>query len=313
LLSDLTICNARGRGDYPSTAIRSNFAMFTMTRCNVVNNRILDGNTPAGPVGGGQGGAMRINYGSAIINECTFSNNSTGTSAATALNPGQGGSGGAVSIIGADAYFTQCSFQNNRAASGADSTGFGGGGSGGTGGAVDSSLAFCTFTDCEFKYNRAGDGGDSIGGPGGQAGRGGAIHSIHGATYIRNCRFIENRSGSGGQGVSEQAVGEPGGAVFAFSQENTIVLENSLFANNITGGCKSSGHGGGTYVDGNANVTNCKFVQNRVGPWTESAGSGGGLYLSNDSTVVFCTFVDNSNAMGSYSGLYSWKPSTLLN
>ena len=169
----------------------------------IANNCIFSNNTA---VWGG--GAVAVEYGTFIANNCVFSNNTAGYN------------GGAVFVGYSTFSVTNCTFTNNTAES--------------NGGAVAVHM-FSTFsaTNCTFTNNTA------------NYGYGGAVYLLDSSILIAiNNTFKNNMAG-----VS-------GGAVFLMGSGSVAI--NSTFKNNIAGYWYGSINGGYFYhctIDGNKATT----------------------------------------------------------
>ncbi len=110
---------------------------------------------------------------------------------------------------------------------------------------------------------------------------------------ITNCTFSGNVTADNGNGAG------------LFSLNSSVIVSNSVFESNISGG-----RGGGIFLDGIGplfnppEVTDCSFTQNSA-PFSQ----GGGIHsINNDSVITNCTFTNNTAGTG---GGY-WSNSIVL-
>lgn len=250
---------------------------------------------------GYNGGAVFIQYGSLDFENCTFSQNGSGTNCT---------SGGAVHVNSGKASFSDCVFYGNSAerggavaAEGGSTLSFDGcefnvngssyydGGYGGgaawffknvnatfndcafeanaatyDGGAVCTASEFglsasCTFSDCEFQNNTAGN-------------RGGGVALCHAeACSLGSCTFTTNSASLGGGLLLEES--------------EYITVDACRFSSNYA----LSVDGGGAYLIGaGAWLHHCLFDGNAA------QGVGGALFLQGSaaSEVTDCTLVNNT-------------------
>lgn len=221
------------------------------------------GNGGAGGDGGygGYGGGI-FNMGTAMINACLFSSNSTGYG-------GAGGRGGVGGFGGPDCpyYWVYCHGGAGYA---------GAGGSGGSGGAIWHGQGTLTINACAFENNSCGTGGaggekadsalgaDFQGAPG-AGGCGGGIGNNGGLT-ISASTFNGNSAGVRGTDTNSIVPGGNGGGLF--NKSNSIV---SVSACTFSG--NSSENGGGIFNTGLLSVVSSTIANN-----TAFHGESGGIY-----------------------------------
>lgn len=242
------------------------------------------------------GGAI-LNFGTLLLNSCTFAANAArgpdgadGADGRDSSNNGEDGRsgtagraafGGAIYNVGR-LEATNCAFLQNAAVGGL-------GGDGGRGGSSTGGLV-------------GGSGGN--GGGGGQ-GHGGAIYSL-GSLALVNCTFATNAAlggsagagGDGGSATNGLSAGEGGdggsgasalgGAIFASG--TTFLMDCSFRANYVTAG--SGGAGG---VAGGGGSTEVYPGDGGGG----AAAHGAGLYTTRQAWVENCTFDANTGQGGS--------------
>ncbi len=256
------------------------------------------------------GGALRLKFTSAKIENCKFLNNST-----EGLLDGGGGHvyqvcpnkyiiyrndslmngvskgyGGAVLSLGLNAHylFENCFFGDNLCYR--------------EGGAVHNALASISmFKYCSFKKNGSNEDG-------------GALGVAHDSTtvYAENSTFIENQAAGDGGAIisnggscilslincrldSNQAVAGFGGAIFIVETGNdnisSLTLNNSMFGFNSS----TIQAGAVNIVDTDTHITSCLFYENTCA----DQGVGGALAIkatdedTMEATIINTTFVNN--------------------
>ncbi len=273
-------CDASGAVDPIGGAMQIDFTSAFIFNCTFTNNRALNG------------GALYCRQGHADIANCNFSDNS-----AT-------GAGGAIEVSDTSADISNCTFSGNTAIH--------------SGGAIftdeaDGSITNCIFTDntaaaggaiahtwvsgipitrCNFSGNRA-------------TGRGGAVYVGESSPEITNCIFADNEAQYGG-GIynSEREM-----------RDTEPIITNCIFSNNY-----ASEEGGGMYnaADVVPEVMNCTFYGNfaeQVGGaisnhdcnpvitnsilWNNAASSANEIYNVNAATIPVVTYCD---VEGGYTG-----------
>ena len=273
------------------------------TRLYAVSNRCLEISVPAtvdgftfangyvntAPV---QGAGLRAAVTGAVIRNCRFENNHTGSN-------GQGGG----LWLGPSGTVENCFFSRNRGDVGgglyasnhlvlAGCTFTGNWVSAGSGGGAYATGS-ATVTNCDFIANQAGTSASSEGGGGF------CTWATNATTLIQNCRFTDNDSKVQGGAVTLRRGGtiencvflantatNEGGAVY-LDDTNCILLRCELRHNSSLAG------GGAVY--GRSLVADCMVVSNR-------ATSGGGLYGL--STMQIERTLVQSNLANNGGGLY---------
>ncbi len=212
-----------------------------------------------------EGGGM-VDYGSAVLEKCTFNANSADTT-----NPRQEDNyrgGGGLASVNASTTLTDCVFSANAAIAG--------GGLGIWNGAVRAER--CTFTG-----NSAAAVGDSNNNMG-QGGDGGGLYIERGTHRFINCAFRSNSASDGSipnYGFRRDLFAGGGGAYVALAR---VAMTNCAFWNNRT-----DWNGGGMHVRSNVvTLTNCTFARNEARkPNNQSFdSSGGGFYQGFGAPVV---------------------------
>lgn len=269
----------------------------------VQNMTLLNGKAPAGGTHFSDecGGAILAkNDRSLTIINTHFENNMTGNVDGSDI------AGGAVYAFGVPVTSVSgCTFVNNRASNGGAIGDLGG----------DLVLAECEFSGCQ-----------ATGTSGGLRGQGGAIYidgvdmyGVNNLFDVCGCKFIENAADEQGGAINSVFTDNTqskakfdlcsfennhllstergqGGAVFHMEDEHTTGGEtennfeilNSTFAGNL-----SYGQGGAvwTLINGNVDIQNCTFNQNRA---TSETGQGGAMAVSQGIVNINnCTFAGN--------------------
>lgn len=294
------------------------------------NVTVSGGRTPDGSSGGNGGdGAGIYNFGTLIVTNSTFFDNSTGAGGDGVLwgpRSGDGGNGGAIYNTGIFTV-TNSTFSNN-------STGIGGGfyysnGNGGNGGAIYSS-GILIMTHSTFSGNSTGTGGTDRGGcyvTGGHGGNGGGIYNA-GTLTVTNTSLSANAAGGGGEGNSasgghacDGGKGGSGGHGGGFYNAGIMNVTNTTFSGNGTGtggeggfgvglynAGGNGGNGGGIYNGATLTMTNVTLSGNSVGSGGSgqggagSAGVGGGIRNDVGTATLKNTIVANSTLGGNCSG-----------
>jgi parallel beta-helix repeat protein len=247
------------------------------------------------------GGGIYNYYGSPTLVNCTFKLNFSGTE------------GGGIYNYQSSLNLTNCTFEENSAH---------------RGGGIHSGHGNLNLADCTFIGNSAhtGAGIHSYAAMDGRAGymnedsrstpmlvnctftanfaedRGGGLHSSDSKPGLRNCTFSENSAGYGGGGTCFNN-SDPNLTGCLFS-ENTAYYGGGMYndSSSLTlSYCKfiaNSGYdyGGGLYNIGNSNLSlnNCIVIGNRANSY------GGGMYNSHsDLALTNCTLTGNSARDGS--------------
>ena len=230
------------------------------------------------------------------------------------FGPPGGGFGGAVCQNGGSATMNNCVFVGNAGSSASPLSSLNGSGGPALGGAVysDAQLALAggTFTSNNVVGGRA---GLHNGAPG--LARGGAVYSI-GPLLLANCVLGQNStlgaigSYTGGGGSSEGGALYNGGT--AILNQSWFLSNSARGANNTyiytTGG---SGNGGAIENVGAITVVGCTFSDNKAFGLDEmvlpTSGSGGALYnggscMITNSTVTGNLALGGSSTGGSFNG-----------
>jgi parallel beta-helix repeat protein len=150
-ISDCTIRNNSARS-YEGGGIKCVDSSPTITRCIINDNQ-------AGPVE--SGGGILVRNSSAIISDCTISNN-------------MAGHGGGIQVNGGSPTITNCVLSGNEA--------------GGKGGGINVNNGSPTFTNCIISGNKA----NSL------LRGGGGIHIRNASAIITNCTISNNTANEGG-------------------------------------------------------------------------------------------------------------------
>lgn len=248
------------------------FRLFYVTQAGdlTLRNLTLTGGSADGGDGGtggggaaGMGGAIFVRAGALTIENSTLANHSaTGGEGSAAAS----GGGGGVGADGADGATGDGGDPNGGTGSGnalAIDGGFGGGG----GGNLSTGLSV------------GGDGGFGAGGGGANGGGNGGF----GAGSGSNNGLLAGTPGFGGTAGTTTVSGSGGGFGGAiFSNEGTVTIHNSTFANNsATGGTGADGYGGAIFNrNGTLNVNNATISDNSV------TTDGGGIYSLGDAETI---------------------------
>jgi subtilisin-like proprotein convertase family protein len=281
---NITLANA-----FPRAAV-NNRAMFinTGSTVNLIGMSFDsfraqggDGGDGDGPGGGaaGMGGAILVNSGNVVLNNCDFTGNvAQGGAGGNGANVFHGGGGGGLGADGADAIASGPTAGGSGHISldpalngvggvpGAPNGGNGGDGAGGGGG---QGIAGGIGGDGGFGGGGGGGGGGALaasgiggdggfGGGGGSGGRGGSGSSAGGFGGLFAGNGASGGGGGGGAGM--------GGAVFVRSGSLNVI--NSTFANNSAlggagglnnlgapSGQPGQGHGGAIFINLGATLT----------------------------------------------------------
>ncbi|HRJ14486.1 MAG TPA: right-handed parallel beta-helix repeat-containing protein, partial [Saprospiraceae bacterium] len=208
------------------------------------------------------GGGLYNRSSSPTVNNCTFSNNSTGSG---------GNGGGTYNSFGSSPVFSACLFSGN---------------SSGAGAGMNSNSSSPTLNNCTFSSNTASSGGGAYisgGSPilsacffsgNSSVNSGGGMFNLSTSLTINDCTFSSNTAGTNGGGVFN-------------SGTTAVTLNRCVFKGNTA----TSGDGGGFYIGTgatSANLTNCLFTGNLAG------NNGGGIYSSVPAmTMTNCTVSGN--------------------
>ena len=199
------------------------------------------------------------------------------------------GGGGAIYNDKGRHYYKKCLFErNSEYAQG--------------GGAILSKDSNLIFESCDFigntSFSRAS--GDS-------RSSGGAILSVNCNTIIDSCRFENNTSEIGSFSTCElkgPCIG--GGAIhLEIEQENPFKfneIRNSIFKYNSA----KEGRGGGIWISGTTEISNCIFSQNT------SPGEGAGIYSTGETKIQGCT-IDHNTSESKGGGIFLIGSLELLN
>ncbi|MCX5769135.1 MAG: hypothetical protein NTZ09_02500, partial [Candidatus Hydrogenedentes bacterium] len=238
------------------------------------NPTVLDGESEHGCVKGANGagldgfiiingagesaGGMLNDATSPSVSNCGFYANAISTAG-----------GGMRNIGNSSPTVTNCNFSGNTAST--------------NGGGMYNWNSSPTVVTCNFTGNTAESGG-------------GGMYNKSSSPTVFNCNFSGNTSvyGGGMHNSSDSLVSivncnfaentvvfKGGGIINWYGSSSTVV--NCTFVRNEAG----IGSGGGIYVEGLTNLTNCTLTEN-------TASSGGGLYSSSSwSTVTNCIFWGN--------------------
>ncbi len=234
----------------------------------------------------GCGAGLFIEDGAAVIEHCTFVNNTVYRTVMSARGAGVYAAGGAA--------FRDCVFIQNIAF-GANTTA--------AGGAVFNAGAVLTFDDCRFYVNRTlGYDSDYYGG---------AVYNDAGRITVADAVFIENSTlfiggavyGSPGAVLEiteslfeRNTAGQAGGAVYA--EECSLTMRHCVFSDNA-GGIEGGAVGGHR---AEVTVVESAFTRNE-------AGSGGAISVSHcteSAVVTACRFAENvaANYGGALCAMY---------
>jgi hypothetical protein len=260
-------------------------ATVTLTNCTLESNTARaghgnqqGGSAAGGPGGSAYGGGFYVNTGTVTLNNCVITNNHANggdggrggdgglfTLAVGDGGPGGSGQGGGLYVHSGTVHLTDDVLSSNTAQGGtgghgSSTGGIGTGGTGGTGGSASGGGLYVlggavTLTDDTLSSNNA------TGGAGGDAGADTPFGTLGGP------------GGTGGTGGEAQ-----GGGLFA--QVGTVILANdTLYANQATGGAGGNGASGRTGGDGGSG----------------QMGQGGGVYAAGGSvTLTSDTIADNT-------------------
>lgn len=228
----------------------------------------------------GTGGAIQIVGGSAIVERCTFRNNSAIGGKSNGQFEGGFGMGGAIFLHQAGQLVVNgCTFSGNFARGGLG----GAGGGWARGGAIYAGISeSVTITESEFLENSA-EGGGTLGPNAGvDHALGGAIYAGHVELTVSQCTFRANYTKAGGNGAAH------GGAIgFHYAALN---LADSLFKENFA-------------IGGPAVLASGQTV--RIG----EAGRGGAIYAAfAPLNVSGCTFDGNYTRGGLNAAQVSANP-----
>ena len=279
-------------GQSASALLHASGATSTVTLGNLVFTR---SKSNAGNPSADIGPVVSI-VGSAVIENCVWTNNATYLTVKYTSSTGDGGGclrvagdlsltgstfadnkirgstytlGGAVMALGTNVGITNCVFRDNRGQSSGDLV------SGGTLG-LGAGVASCSVVGSLFEGNQVHFGGGCIR----------PRSDMTGTIFLKNCAFRGNRAGANGWGG--------GGGVLCWegSGSGSLVCENCEFslsifrsANNMTGGAFSIVASGRRAV-----FANCTFANNYAGSW------GGATDVRCTAWFVNCTAVGNVSA-----------------
>jgi fibronectin-binding autotransporter adhesin len=174
---------------------------------------------------------------------------------------------------------------------------------GGSGLRIDGNTGL-SLLNCRITGNEA-DGSDKRGG--------GAYFLNAGDVLVSNCVFLSNFSTFRNRGLGFYSQGTDITVVDSEIRDNvhrsgdyrygagfnldggSMVMRNTIVADNDTKSNDSNAHGGGGYISGaTASFTNCLFTGNKCG-----RSDGGALFINSGSTTIdSCTFANNSGFTG---------------
>lgn len=264
--------------------------------CHIIENATNDGSWPAD---GGDGGG--IYCGTATIEDCIISQNTTGSAAMG--NLGRGGHGGGIFIASGSPVIRNCTLSHNVTGNGSGIM-YVDGQPGGSGAGIYSTAgARPTISLCTLSGNVTGKGGSGNSGyQGGKGGDGAGVYCLNGE--MESCRIHGNQAGDGGTawGISVTGDGGEGGGVYTQS----MTLVNCEISGNAAGnrgsgfaGAGDPGMGGGVYFIGTGRLVNCTIVDNQSGNPSEVQGGGAfGNDLEIENSILWNNSPDHVSGTG---------------
>ncbi|MDY6804598.1 MAG: choice-of-anchor Q domain-containing protein, partial [Cyanobacteriota bacterium] len=248
-------------------------AIFTDKRATLTVENVDFENNSAG-----EGGAVTVfHFSKATVNNSTFNNNDS-----TSVKKVEQG-GGAIYVRDVELRVNNSEFTNNK---------------GINGGAINSLASWLTVENSKFINNDSSPGGTVGHGLGGAIYTDGTGITFNDGTRAGGTVLIRDSVFEGNKGA-----GAGGGAFLFGYDDNKIVVEDSLFANNtVIENSKGNANGGGLRT-GNvelATIKNTTFTGNLAGR------SGGGLWIdskSSRSNIINSTFSENRADNGEDDGI----------